>query len=136
MNVYAAEIDENGTVLRVVVIPESEEFRVQEFCSIDLGLGGNWKLTKKDKSVDGAFAGPGMVWQEAKKQYTKVKPYPSWELKNDDWHPPKGKERPNLPENPLLDVKWDEETDDWKIVDFTPYDETVDRSYEGSVKPK
>lgn len=42
---HFAEIDENNIVIRVIVIPDEQEDRGQEYCSVDLGLGGTWLKT-------------------------------------------------------------------------------------------
>ena len=42
---HFAEIDESNTVVRVLVVPDSQENRGQEYLADDLGLGGTWKKT-------------------------------------------------------------------------------------------
>ena len=42
---HFAEIDENNIVLRVLVVPDAQEHRGNEFLSMDLGLGGRWYKT-------------------------------------------------------------------------------------------
>ena len=42
---HFAEIDENNVVLRVLVVPDAQEHRGNEFLSMDLGLGGRWYKT-------------------------------------------------------------------------------------------
>ena len=42
---HFAEIDENNLVTRVLVVPDAQENRGQEFLAGDLGLGGTWKKT-------------------------------------------------------------------------------------------
>jgi hypothetical protein len=42
---HFAEIDENGIVVRVLVVPDAQENRGQEFLANDLNLGGTWKKT-------------------------------------------------------------------------------------------
>lgn len=49
--IYAAEIDENGIVLRVIATTS------MDWC-IEV-LGGQWVQTYKDGSQRGKFAGPG-----------------------------------------------------------------------------
>ena len=42
---HFAEIDADNIVLRVLVVPDEEEHRGQEFLVDDLGLGGTWIQT-------------------------------------------------------------------------------------------
>ena len=42
---HFAEIDNEGIVLRVLVVSDDQEDRGQEFLADDLGLGGTWKKT-------------------------------------------------------------------------------------------
>lgn len=42
---HFAKINENNIVEQVLVVPDSEEHRGQDFLSIDLGLGGKWVQT-------------------------------------------------------------------------------------------
>jgi hypothetical protein len=42
---HFAEIDENGLVLQVLVVPDAQEHRGHEFLADDLGLGGTWVQT-------------------------------------------------------------------------------------------
>lgn len=42
---YFARIDNDGTVVEVLSIPNDQESRGQQFLSIDLGLGGTWVKT-------------------------------------------------------------------------------------------
>jgi Ethanolamine utilization protein EutJ (predicted chaperonin) len=42
---HFAEIDATNTVLRVLVVPDDEEHRGQEYMADDLDLGGTWLQT-------------------------------------------------------------------------------------------
>ena len=42
---HFAEIDATNTVLRVLVVPDDEEHRGQEYMADDLDLGGTWIQT-------------------------------------------------------------------------------------------
>jgi hypothetical protein len=59
---HFAEIDTNNVVLRVVVAPDEEEHRGQEFLAVDLGLGGTWIQTSYNASMRGQFAGIGDLY--------------------------------------------------------------------------
>ena len=59
---HFAEIDENGFVLRVLVVDNAQESRGAEFLSNDLGLGGNWVQTSYNANIRGQFAGVGYYY--------------------------------------------------------------------------
>ena len=49
---HFAEIDPNGgTVLRVLVVPNEQEHRGQEYMADDLGLGGVWIQTSYNATI-------------------------------------------------------------------------------------
>ena len=56
---HFAEIDENGTVLRVLVVGDDQEHRGQDFLANDLGLGGTWLQTSYNNKIRKRFAGIG-----------------------------------------------------------------------------
>ncbi len=57
---HFAEIDPNGgTVLRVLVVPNEEEHRGQEFLADELGLGGVWLQTSYNSVIRKKYAGIG-----------------------------------------------------------------------------
>jgi hypothetical protein len=54
---HFAEIDQNNKVVRVIVVPDDQEHRGQEFLSDDLGLGGTWLKTSYNTSGGMHLAG-------------------------------------------------------------------------------
>lgn len=42
---HFAEIDDNNVVVQVLVVPDEQEHRGEEFLSVDLRLGGRWLKT-------------------------------------------------------------------------------------------
>ena len=56
---HFAEIDENNVVIRVIAVPDEQEHRGADFCSVDLGLGGTWLQTSYNANIRGMFAGVG-----------------------------------------------------------------------------
>jgi hypothetical protein len=56
---HFAEIDQNGIVLRVLVVPNSEEMDGQNYLANVLGLGGNWIQTSYHGNIRKNFAGIG-----------------------------------------------------------------------------
>lgn len=61
---HFAEIDKDNTVLRVLVVPDSQEHRGQDFLANDLGLGGTWIQTSYNANFRGKFAGIGDVYDK------------------------------------------------------------------------
>ena len=59
---HFAELDENDVVLQVIVVPDNQEHRGQEFCANDLGLGGTWVQTSYTNSMRKNYAGQGMTF--------------------------------------------------------------------------
>jgi hypothetical protein len=56
---HFAEINENGLVLRVLVVDNSLENEGAEFLANTLGLGGTWIQTSYNNNFRGKFAGIG-----------------------------------------------------------------------------
>jgi len=54
---HFAEIDDTNTVIRVLVIPDEQEHRGQEYLADELGLGGTWLQTSYN-SRDGVYIDP------------------------------------------------------------------------------
>ena len=54
---HFAEIDENNVVVRVLVIPDNQELRGNDYLNTDLGLGGNWIQTSYNRKIRKNFAG-------------------------------------------------------------------------------
>ena len=101
---HFAEISDN-TVLRVLVVPDEQEHRGQEFLADDLGLGGTWIQTSywthggvhygEDNEPDGGtavrfnYAGTGDIYDPDADAFFRPQPYPSWTINADFvWEPP------------------------------------------------
>jgi hypothetical protein len=86
---HFAKINDYNTVEEVLVIPDSEEHRGEEFLCIDLGLGGRWIQTSYNDNFRKQYAGIGFKYDEDKDMFIQSQPYPSWVLdENSDWQPP------------------------------------------------
>jgi hypothetical protein len=97
---HFAQIDENNIVIQVLVVPDQQEYRGQEFLANDLGLGGTWKKTsyntKGGVHVNGGipyrknYAGIGFTFDEARDAFIAPKPFNSWNLNEDTclWEAP------------------------------------------------
>lgn len=86
MSNYAAELNEQDEVIRVIV--GDADWAIQH-------LGGRWVTSPK--------AGPG--WLYIENQVVPPQPYPSWILVEGTWQPPVP-----MPEGEWV---WDEETQSW-----------------------
>jgi hypothetical protein len=119
---HFAEIDGEGTVLRVLVVADDQEARGQEFLADDLGLGGTWKKTSYNTAggvhANGGtpyrknYAGIGFKYDAVKDAFIPPKPFASWTLDVETclWNAPTP-----MPTDDKLYV-WDEPTTSWKEV--------------------
>ena len=121
---HFAEIDAEGTVLRVLVVADEQEDRGQEFLADDLGLGGTWKKTSYN-TVGGVhtgggtpyrknYAGIGFKYDNALDAFIPPKPFASWTLNEDTclWEAPTP-----MPVEEEKFFTWDEDTLSWKEVE-------------------
>ena len=120
---HFAEIDENNLVTRVLVVPDAQENRGQEFLADDLGLGGTWKKTSYNTQAgvhtNGGtpyrknYAGIGYTFDAARDAFIPPKPYNSWTLNEDtcNWEAPVA-----MPNDGKI-YRWDEATVNWIEVE-------------------
>lgn len=86
---HFAEIDANNVVTRVLVVPDEQEHRGQEYLADDLALGGTWIQTSYNNNIRGRFAGIGYTYDSAADVFISPQPYPSWTLNSEyNWAPP------------------------------------------------
>jgi hypothetical protein len=105
---HFAEIDENNKVVRVLVVPNNEEHRGQDYLANDLCLGGTWIQTSYNNNIRYNFAGIGYTYDEVADAFIAPKPYPSWVLDNNfDWQAP-------TPKPDGLNWVWNEENLEWQ----------------------
>lgn len=105
---HFAEIDENGTVLRVIVAE-------QDYINTGrLGDPKKWVQTSYNNNIRKRFAGIGYQYDKARDAFIQPKTYPSWELdeKTCDWKPPK--EKPQ--DGGVYD--WNESKKDWEMIEL------------------
>ena len=109
---HFAEIDNNGVVLRVLVVPDEQESRGQAFLADDLGLGGTWVQTSYNARIRKNYAGVGMIYDADRDAFMSSQPFDSWTLNEDtcQWEPPMA-----YPTDGLI-YQWDETTTDWKAI--------------------
>ena len=131
---HFAELDENDTVLRVIVVSDENAIDGEVFCN-NL-LGGSWKQTSYNTHGgvhydpdtgtpdDGVafrknYAGKGYVFDDTRDAFMIAQPYPSWTLDEDTcyWEPPVPKPVPPLAESGGY-YKWDEPTVNWVFIPY------------------
>lgn len=115
---HFARIDENNIVQEVLVVPDEQQHRGNDFLSIDLGLGGRWIQTSYNSNIRKMFAGVGYSYNEELDIFLPPKPFNSWVLNETkgEWEAPSP--RPVV-ENTKVAI-WDEDSLDWRIEDLPP----------------
>jgi len=127
---HFAEINDNNIVLRVLVVPDEEEHRGQDYLSQDIGISGRWIKTSyntksgvhydpisnapsldQSKTLRKNYAGIGFFYDDRIDAFVLPKPegFPSWVVNSftGQWEPPKTK-----PDNGK-EYYWDESTVQW-----------------------
>jgi hypothetical protein len=109
---HFAEIDENGLVLQVLVVPDQQEHRGHEFLADDLGLGGTWVQTSYNARIRKNYAGIGMTYDAARDAFIPQQPFASWILNEEtcQWEAPVP-----YPTDGVM-YTWNEETTDWEAT--------------------
>jgi len=126
---HFAEISDNNKVLRVVVVPDSQEHRGAEYLSQDLALGGFWLKTSyntmggihydpetgepsddQSKSLRKNFAGKGYDYDPELDAFIPLKVFDSWVFNEETcrWDPPVP-----YPDDPNNAYYWDEDQVNW-----------------------
>ena len=104
---HFAQIDIDNIVVRVLVVPDEQEHRGEEFLRDDLQLGGRWIQTSYNHRIRKQYAGIGMTYNETGDVFVSPQPFPSWTLDtNYDWQPP-------IPKPEGSHTYWDEERQGW-----------------------
>ena len=125
---HFAEIGSDNFVIRVLVVPDEQEHRGQEYMADDLGLGGTWVQTSywtkggvhygPDNKPDGGtplhynYAGTGTTWDADNGAFhSAAGPHPSWVLNETTylW------EAPTPMPDDGLQYAWDEDTTSWAV---------------------
>ena len=107
---HFAEIDENNVVIRILVVPDKEENRGQEYLSTDLELGGRWIKTSYNNNIRGRYAGVGYIYNEFLDIFIYPKPFESWILNEfGEWNAPI--QKPNNYQN--ITFIWNEQNLSW-----------------------
>lgn len=109
---HAAEIDGNNVVVRVLVVPNEQEHRIQDFLANELGLGGTWVQTSYNGNIRKNFAGIGYEYRSEIDAFVPPQPFPSWTLNEDtaQWESPVP-----YPTDGIM-YQWNEELTDWQAI--------------------
>ena len=106
---HFAQIDADNIVVQVLVVPDEQEHRGEEFLRDDLQLGGRWIQTSYNGTIRRRFAGAGYDYDETRDVFIAPKPFPSAILNdNFDWVHPVPK-----PADANQSTYWDEPTLSW-----------------------
>jgi hypothetical protein len=104
-----AEIDENNTVLRVLVGNNSEPDEGEAFMN---SLGGTWVKTSYNGNIRKNYAGIGYTYDAGRDAFIAPKPYESWVLNEEtcQWESPVP-----YPTDGVM-YQWNEELADWQAT--------------------
>ena len=69
---HFAHIDENNIVTQVLVVPDEQEHRGEEYLN-EIGLEGRWIQTSYNNNIRGSYAGIGDYYNEDIDMFEKVK---------------------------------------------------------------
>lgn len=117
---HFAQIDENNTVINVLVVPDEQQHRGAEYLSNDLQLGGRWIQTSYNSNIRKRFAGINFTYNEELDVFLPPKPFDSWILNTElaEWVAPI--ERPEEIEGTGL--SWNEQEQTWERNDLPVID--------------
>jgi hypothetical protein len=109
-----AEIDENSTVLRVLVGDNNDPNGDEGYQWLLDNLGGTWIKTSYNAATNGFrknYAGIGYTYDPVNDWFHAPQPFPSWALDADaKWQPPVA-----YPTDGVM-YEWDESITDWKAI--------------------
>ena len=109
---HFAEIDNDNKVVRVLVVPDEQEHRGQDFLANDLGLGGRWVRTSYNANIRKNYAGIGFDYDQSRDAFIAPKPFDSWLLDEEtcQWKAPI-----EYPTDGLM-YQWNEDKKDWEAI--------------------
>lgn len=124
---HFAEIDENGVVLRVIVVNNKDtadvngvekEYIGAAFC--EKLFGGTWKQTSYNHNFRKHYAGIGFTWREDLNAFIPPKPHLSWVLNETTcvWDPPVPMPTDADPMGGRRYI-WKEEIQNWVLDDLS-----------------
>lgn len=63
---HAAKVNAEGIVEEVLVVPDAQEHRVNDYLANDLGLGGTWVQTSYNANIRKNYAGIGFTYDSVR----------------------------------------------------------------------
>ena len=107
-----AEIDENSTVLRVLVGDNNDPNGDEGYQWLLDNLGGTWVKTSYNGNIRKNYAGINYTYDSVRDAFIAPKPYESWLLDEEtcQWVPPVA-----YPTDGVM-YQWDETITDWKAI--------------------
>lgn len=122
---HFAQIDENGTVLQVIVVPNHKCINDQGQEDEQVGIAfcqslipfTNWAQTSYNGNIRKRYAGIGFTLDRSRDAFIPPKPYPSWTLDEGtlDWVSPVP--RPDTVTEGFY-LEWSEEAQNWQEIAF------------------
>jgi hypothetical protein len=112
---HFAEINSQNLVLRILVVPDEEQHRGQEFLASDLKLGGTWIQTSYNGNIRKNYAGIDYTYDSQRDAFIPKKPFDSWVLDEEtcNWFPPIPYPQDGKKYN------WNESTINWTEIQST-----------------
>jgi len=116
---HFAELDNNNTVLRVIVVDnrDTSDANGQEDESIGIAFcrklfGGVWRQTSYNANFRKNYAGIGYTFDQGRDAFISPKPFPSWQLDENtcQWAAPTP-----MPTDGQM-YSWDEDTVSWVVT--------------------
>ena len=106
---HFAKIDENNIVVDVLVVPNEEEHRGEEYLN-EIGFTGRWIQTSYNRRIRKNYAGVGYSYNEELDVFLPPKIFESWILNSEliEWVPPI-----DIPNDPNFIYNWNEENNNW-----------------------
>ena len=126
---HFAEIDSSNTVIRVIVIDDSQQANGEAFCQAITGSSNTWLQTSyntiANTHLKGGtpfrknYASIGHTYHTRLDAFIPPKKFPSWVLDEETgtWVAPKPRPEP-LPFGTInKSIRWNESVNDWVVVD-------------------
>ena len=87
---YFAQLDESNIVTNVLVVPDDQVHRGQEFLANDLGLGGTWIETSDTGAIRYNYAAIGYTYDADRDAFIPPQPEPNFVLNEEtcQWEEP------------------------------------------------
>jgi hypothetical protein len=113
---HFAQINEKNIVQQILVVPDEQQHRGNDYLSIDLGLGGVWVQTSYNGNIRKMFAGVGYSYNSELDIFLPPKPFNSWVLNETkgEWEAPIP--RPEV-ESGMVTI-WNEDNQEWGVEEL------------------